>query len=708
MYERFYGFKERPFSLLPDPDFLFLGNKHQAALDLLELTILNQAGFCVVSGEIGAGKTTLLRELLKRLDEDICVGLISNTHPSFGELLQWITAAFGLSSDSSDKFELHKRFLEFVIQQYTDNKRTLLIIDEAQNLSVSAMEELRMLSNINSDKDLVLQVILVGQSQLRDKLQLPELKQFAQRIAVDYHLAGLDERETYDYIRYRVTRAGGSPDLFSEDACRTVYRCTDGIPRLINGLCDSCLVYGYSAKSPVIVPELVREVVRDQRTGQIGTPTDRSTERRDEPETTAHEASDAETPALVEGRPGVQPEVESIAVAAAEAPMGELSEDQKQPAGVETAPDAGTEFPTLNNRSNPPRSDAAPETIVGAMEAALLQEGGQAKTSQAGQRRFAEIDRLTGSDSEGGAGLGGPFSGVQPDPGRFSGKGNFATAHLALGLALVIGVGAAGGLVWLLGSERPLNATVALPLAGTAGPPATSIDVADTVPGEVVVGGQPTEKGAAPEAEQHLDRERREAEERLAAQLEAERLARERREAEERLAAQLEAERLDRERREAEQRLAAQLEAERLEQRLRREAEERLAAQREVARLERERREAEARLVAQREAKRKAALAKWNKTNNGIGWSDVPEEATTATSSAARPSASAPSGSPDQGPRAGGKQSQPVSSGPTIRASALSEAELEAKRAAALAAWQKANGGIGWSEELEDDDGEID
>ena len=167
---------------------------------------------------------------------------------------------------------MHKRFLDFVIQQYADNKHTLLIIDEAQNLSVSAMEELRMLSNVNSDKDLVLQIILVGQNQLRDKLQLPELQQFAQRIAVDHHLTGLDEKETCDYIQYRVTRAGGSGDLFSEDACRTVYRCSDGIPRLINGICDLCLVYGYSDKSPVITPALVREVVKDQRSGHIRTP----------------------------------------------------------------------------------------------------------------------------------------------------------------------------------------------------------------------------------------------------------------------------------------------------------------------------------------------------------------------------------------------------------------------------------------------------
>ena len=687
MYERFYGFKERPFSLLPDPDFLFLGNKHQAALDLLELTILNQAGFCVVSGEIGAGKTTLIRELLTRLDDDIRVGLISNTHPSFGELLQWITAAFGLNSDSSDKFELHKRFLDFVIKQYTDNKRTLLIIDEAQNLSVSAMEELRMLSNINSDKDLVLQVILVGQSQLREKLQLPELKQFAQRIAVDYHLAGLDERETYDYIRYRLTRAGGSADVFSEDACRTVYRCTDGIPRLINGLCDNCLVYGYSAKSPVILPELVREVVRDQRTGQLRTSTD--DERRDEAGKSAPEASDAESPVLAGARPATQPEVEPIADEKAEAPTGESADSQKQSVAAENAPEAASELATPQ-RSNPPSSDAAPETIVGAMEAALLQEGGHARTPEARQRRSAEIERLTALDAEGETALGGSFSGAQADLVKISRQGNVATARVALGLALVIGVGAAGGLAWLLGGEKPLNATVVLPLAGTAGPPATGMDVQNTRPVEVVVGGQPTRQGGEPAAEQNLEGEQREAE---------------RRQAEQRLAAQLEAEQQARERREAEERLAAQLEAERL-VRLRQEAEARLTTQREAERLQRERREAEARRVAQREAKRKAALAKWKKANSGIGWSDVPEDAT--TSAKATPSGSAQSGSPERGPSAGANQSPAAPSSSKARASALSDAELRAKRAAALAAWRKANGGIGWAEEVEDDDGEID
>lgn len=269
MYERFYGFSERPFSLLPDPDFLFLGEHHRTALELLELTIVNQSGFCVISGEIGAGKTTLIRELLNRLGDDVRVGLVSNTHRSFGELMQWIMAAYGLPCGSGDRLELHKRFIDFVIENYAHRQTTLLIIDEAQNLSVSALEELRMLSNVNSDKHLVLQVVLVGQGQLRDKLKQPVLEQFAQRIAIDFHLPGMTEEETCRYIRHRVRHAGAVSDLFSEAACRAVHRYSNGIPRLINRICDLALVCGYAEESPQITPALVQAVIEDQRMGKV-------------------------------------------------------------------------------------------------------------------------------------------------------------------------------------------------------------------------------------------------------------------------------------------------------------------------------------------------------------------------------------------------------------------------------------------------------
>jgi type II secretory pathway predicted ATPase ExeA len=620
MYEQFYGFKERPFSLLPDPDFLFLGDKHQAALDLLELTIFNQAGFCVVSGDIGAGKTTLIRELLNRLDDDICVGLISNTHPSFGELLQWIMAAFGLTCDSGDQFELHKRFLDFVIQQYADNKRTLLIIDEAQNLSVSAMEELRMLSNVNSDKDLVLQVILVGQHQLRDKLQLPELQQFAQRIAVDHHLTGLDEKETCDYIQYRVTRAGGSADLFSEDACRTVYRCSDGIPRLINGICDICLVYGYSDKNPVITPELVREVVKDQRTGHIRTPAGELSKQADDVTLTAFASTLADGARFIEhkGTARLKPERAS---AKADISASQMPDSQERISTLaETASKVATDQAS---------SDTAAETIVGAVEAMLLKQAVNSKPAGLTQQTVtgndsAELSRLVAEAEQSTSNVG-----KQRMPAAF---------RLLMGLVLFMSIGVTGWLTWLAWDEPPVAGTVAADSAESA-VPSTSVNLPVTDPLTQENANNPAQQREA----ERLERERQDAEKRLAERREAERLERERQDAEQRLAEQREAERLERERQDAEKRLAELREAERLE-RERQDAEKRLAEQREAERLKRKHREVAKQLAIQSEAALEAKRA----------------------------------------------------------------AELEAKRAAALAAWKKVNSGIGWAEEIEDDDAESD
>ncbi len=265
MYEQFYGFGERPFSLLPDADFLFHSTGHQAALDTLESALFNRHGWCVLSGEIGAGKTTLIRALLNRLDAGICVGLVSNTHPSFGELLQWVAGAYGLPVGGSDKLTLHKTFIDFIIDQYARNRRTLLIVDEAQHLTLAALEELRMLCEINSDKDFVLQVVLVGQPQLRDKLRDPGLRQLAQRIALDYHLQALTETQTVAYIAHRLRHAGGTADLFTPGACRTVAAYTQGVPRLINRLCDLSLVYGYAEQRTRIDADLVARVAADRQ-----------------------------------------------------------------------------------------------------------------------------------------------------------------------------------------------------------------------------------------------------------------------------------------------------------------------------------------------------------------------------------------------------------------------------------------------------------
>jgi len=264
MYESFYGLKEKPFSLLPDPAFLYLSKQHEMAMTLLEYSLQNQTGFCVVSGRAGTGKTTLLRQLLNRIGDDVSVGLISNTHHSFGELLRWILHAFSLEDSGKNRAELHQIFIDYLIRQYAKNQRTMLIIDEAQNMSSDSLEELRMLSNINSEKDLLLQVILVGQPPLREILRRPELEQFAQRVAVDYHLDSLGPEETKGYIRHRLLVAGGEDELFTEDACDAVFVHSGGIPRLINLLCDISLVYAYAEQAAVVTGELVAQVISER------------------------------------------------------------------------------------------------------------------------------------------------------------------------------------------------------------------------------------------------------------------------------------------------------------------------------------------------------------------------------------------------------------------------------------------------------------
>ncbi len=268
MYEAFFGLREKPFTLLPDPGFLFLSDRHQEALTLLEYGLANQAGFIVLSGDIGVGKTTLMRHLLSRLEGSFTVGLISQTHASLGDLMDWVCAAFGVESASSTRLHLQQSFVDFVVRQYAQGKRTLLVVDEAQNLTTEHLEQLRLLSNINADKDFVLQLMLLGQPQLRDRLREPGLEQFVQRIAASYHLRGLDETETGRYIRHRLEVAGAEEQVFSAEGCGMVYEYANGVPRLINLICDFALVYAYAAGRRVVGPDTVEEVV-DAQAGHL-------------------------------------------------------------------------------------------------------------------------------------------------------------------------------------------------------------------------------------------------------------------------------------------------------------------------------------------------------------------------------------------------------------------------------------------------------
>lgn len=269
MYQSFFGLSAMPFSLLPDADFLYPSRRHRRVINLLDYGTMTQAGFMVVTGEVGAGKTTVVRRYLKSVGPEVAIGLMTNPNQAFGSLLSWIAMAFEIPTLGADDAKLYHAFVDFLLAQYAKGKRTVLVIDEAQNLEAERLEELRMLSNVNNEKDQLLQVVLVGQPELLDRLRKPELRQFVQRIAVHCHLDPLDPAETAAYIRYRLGLVGGAPTLFSDEACAAVHFFTGGVPRLINLLCDQAMVYAFSEDRPQITPEIVAEVATDRAQGGL-------------------------------------------------------------------------------------------------------------------------------------------------------------------------------------------------------------------------------------------------------------------------------------------------------------------------------------------------------------------------------------------------------------------------------------------------------
>jgi general secretion pathway protein A len=265
MYEHHYGLTEAPFALLPDPSFLYMSKDHSMALTLLRYSILNKQGFTVISGEVGSGKTTLINRILDELEDDITVGLINFTHNAFGELSEWVLMAFGIEYRNKSKVEIYDDFVKFLIEEYSKGQRVVLIIDEAQNMDARTLEELRMLSNVNAQKDYLLHLIILGQPELRMTLQKPALRQLAQRVSVFYHLGQLSLKEAQAYIAHRLEVAGGDPTLFSQDAVQRIWTEAKGIPRIINTLCDLSLVYGFSASCNKIEVAIVAEVLKDRQ-----------------------------------------------------------------------------------------------------------------------------------------------------------------------------------------------------------------------------------------------------------------------------------------------------------------------------------------------------------------------------------------------------------------------------------------------------------
>lgn len=265
MYERFYGLRERPFSLTPDPDYLYASRVHSEALGYLRYGIEGHAGFVVITGEIGSGKTTLLQTVLRGLDRQTSVSRLVNTMLDPRELIEAVMLDFGLSpAPNASKPMLLRELAGFLVDQRVAGRLALLVIDEAQNLSPAALEEVRMLSNLETEKSKLIQIILIGQPNLRDVLARPELEQLRQRITVSYHLGPLASDETCAYINHRLQRAAlAAPMQFGRDVTDVIHEASCGVPRKINIISDALLLFGYGEDRRTIDNDLARSVLEE-------------------------------------------------------------------------------------------------------------------------------------------------------------------------------------------------------------------------------------------------------------------------------------------------------------------------------------------------------------------------------------------------------------------------------------------------------------
>lgn len=264
LYTAHFGLRERPFSLVPDPDFLFWSPAHRRAFSILEYGILTRAPITLITGEVGSGKTTLLHHLLKSVDADVTIGLVSNAHGDRGELLRWVLRALSQPAlADADYVALFEDFQTFLIAEYAAGRRVILIFDEAQNLSRESLEELRMYTNINANKDELLQLVLVGQPELDDIVRRPDMTQFAQRVAAAFHLPAMDGATVADYVAHRLRIAGATGPIFTPEAVALVHEASGGVPRLVNQLCDLALVYAFSDDRRDVPQAVVRQVLDD-------------------------------------------------------------------------------------------------------------------------------------------------------------------------------------------------------------------------------------------------------------------------------------------------------------------------------------------------------------------------------------------------------------------------------------------------------------
>jgi putative secretion ATPase (PEP-CTERM system associated) len=264
MYEQHFSFRCKPFELLPNPDFLFQSSTHKKAITYLEYGLKEKVGFILLTGEIGSGKTTIIRNFIKNLSGSVKLSRINNTKVSSQQLISMINEDFGLDVEGKSKIKLLSELNDFLIDQYSKKSQPILLIDEAQNLSPNLLEEIRLLSNLETDRAKLLQIILVGQPEMNKTLMLPEMMQLRQRININYHISPLTIDETIKYITHRLTIAGNINVIrFQGNMSELIYRFSRGIPRLINILCDFALLTTFVEGKKEVSSDIVREVIKD-------------------------------------------------------------------------------------------------------------------------------------------------------------------------------------------------------------------------------------------------------------------------------------------------------------------------------------------------------------------------------------------------------------------------------------------------------------
>jgi type II secretory pathway predicted ATPase ExeA len=276
MYLELFKLHELPFRLSPDPEFLYLSKQHARAKAYMESTIWFTDGFVVITGEIGSGKTTLIETFLRELQSDVVVAQINQTQLSPTAFLQTVLVQFGFSPFNMKKPEVLATLNQFLMEQHSSGRKVLLIVDEAQNLTSRVLEEVRMLSGVETTKEKVLRIILIGQPELNDKLNSDELIQLAQRVRLRFHLAALTKAETNAYIEHRLEVAGSQGRrIFAEDTYPTIYKYTGGVPRLVNTLCDTCLMAAYGKAQDTVTTAELDKAIRELQWVEFASGTNR-------------------------------------------------------------------------------------------------------------------------------------------------------------------------------------------------------------------------------------------------------------------------------------------------------------------------------------------------------------------------------------------------------------------------------------------------